>query len=128
MKLPPPTVCRKIRRLHAMARSPINANEAKVAQIKLARLLFEWGLAEADLPEILSATDDNGHPNAGPSGMPSGPQGASAGPTVNVFDLNYALIEDHIMITRHERVAGALWTLHTYVFGRLSPSSTKKVA
>ena len=52
MKLPPPAVCRKIRRLQAKARSPINANEAKVAQIKLARLLFEWGLAEADLPEI----------------------------------------------------------------------------
>jgi hypothetical protein len=118
MKVPPPSVCRKIRHLHAMAQSPINANEAKVAQIKLGRLLYEWGLTEADLPEILAATDDQGRPNGNPSttvgqsGQQSGAQSAPAstnGPQVNVFDLNCALIEDHTPITHHERVATALW-------------------
>ena len=53
MTLPPPKVCRRIRRLHAMTQSP-NANEAAIARSKLDVLLFEWSLTEADLSQILA--------------------------------------------------------------------------
>jgi hypothetical protein len=35
-------------------------------------------------------------------------QGSSAGPTINVFDLNYVLIEDHITILHTQVVLDAL--------------------
>jgi hypothetical protein len=39
-------------------------------------------------------------------------------PAVNVLDLILALMERHVAITAEERVAVALWVLHTYVFER----------
>jgi hypothetical protein len=38
------------------------------------------------------------------------------GPAVNVFDLNSALIEDHVTLTQRERIAAALWITHTHIF------------
>jgi hypothetical protein len=35
-----------------------------------------------------------------------------------MLDLVLRLIEEHIAITAEERVAVALWLLHTWVFGR----------
>ena len=43
---------------------------------------------------------------------------ASAGPAVNVLDLVLRLLELYIVIPLHERMAAALWLLHTYVFDR----------
>jgi hypothetical protein len=122
MRLPPPAVCRKIRRLHAMAQSPVNENEARVARIKLERLLYEYRLTEADLPGILAATDDEGHPASQVGGSFQGPSGSTSGPRVNVYDLAYVLTEDHVSITRHERVAVTLWILHTYIFRQFAIS------
>jgi hypothetical protein len=43
---------------------------------------------------------------------------AGAGPTINVFDLNSALIDDHVTVTVRERTAISLWITHTYLFRR----------
>ena len=41
-----------------------------------------------------------------------------AGPTINVFDLDSALIDDHVTVTVRERTAISLWITHTYLFRR----------
>ena len=44
--------------------------------------------------------------------------GHFSGPAVNVLDLVLRLIELHIAISPEERLATALWALHTYIFDR----------
>ena len=46
-----------------------------------------------------------------------------AGPTINVFDLNSALIDDHVTVTVRERTAISLWITHTYLFRRFRITS-----
>ena len=112
MRLPPDKVCRLIRKLYASTSSPFE-HEAEVAKEKLRVLLFEHSLTEADIPAILAATDDHGQKLSSAS-FPS----AGAGPTINVFDLNSALIDDHVTVTVRERTAISLWITHTYLFRR----------
>jgi len=102
MRLPPDKVCRLIRKLYASTSSPFE-HEAEVAKEKLRVLLFEHSLTEADIPAILAATDDHGQKLSSAS-FPS----AGAGPTINVFDLNSALIDDHVTVTVRERTAISL--------------------
>jgi hypothetical protein len=95
-----------------------NANEAANARDKLTKLLAEHGLSWNDLPAILAASEPRnsnaGAANARPSGR------ANAGPELNVLDLTLYLIEAHIAITAEERMAVALWVLHTYVFDQFT--------
>ena len=111
MRLPPDKVCRLIRKLYASTSSPFE-HEAEVAKEKLRVLLFEHSLTEADISAILAATDDHGQKLSSAS-FPS----AGAGP-INVFDLNSALIDDHVTVTVRERTAISLWITHTYLFQR----------
>jgi hypothetical protein len=113
MKLPPPRICRLIRRLHAMTRSS-NPNEASVAKTKLERLLFEWSLSESDIDGIIKATNDSGQPNGG--GATSGTVTDDDIAGINLFDLIFTLLAEHVVVTIHEYTAAALWNLHTYVF------------
>ena len=53
MTLPPPKVCRRIRKLHAQLGS--GAKDRDVAHEKLVQLLAEYGLSWNDLPKILNA-------------------------------------------------------------------------
>jgi hypothetical protein len=122
VNLPPPKVCRRIRQLFAMLGSP-NASEAENARDKLHKLLAKHSLTWNDIADILRLTDDSGHPqprdafsttrpSTGPSTRPS------TGPAVNVLDLVLRLIELHLTLAPEQRMAKALWTLHSYVFGR----------
>jgi hypothetical protein len=112
MTLPPPNVCRKIRKLHALIGSP-NTKEAEVARSKLNALLAEYALSWNDIPEILAAS-------AGSDATRSAPPDPSDQPEVNVLDLVLFLIEKHIAVTPAERMAIALWILHTWVFDRFT--------
>ena len=112
MILPPPKVRELIRKLHAMLGSPSD-KEALSARKKLSRLLAKHELSWNDLPAILAGINaSNSRANAAPSGGPVDP------PKFNVLDLVLRLIEEHIAITAEERMAVALWLLHTWVFGR----------
>jgi len=108
MTLPPPSICRKIRKLHAMLGS--NAKEAEVALSKLNVLLAEYSLTWNDIPEIL----------AGSAVHAAQPPDPSDKPEVNVLNLLLVLIETHIAVTPAERMAIALWILHTWVFDRFT--------
>ncbi len=92
-----------------------NVNEAQVARDRLLRLLGKLGLTWNDLPTVLAAgvtTDTNAAPQAATV--------AADAPAVNVLDLVVRLIELHVAITAEERVAVALWILHTYAFDRFT--------
>ena len=108
MTLPHPSICRKIRKLHAMLGS--NAKEAEVALSKLNVLLAEYSLTWNDIPEIL----------AGSAVHAAQPPDPSDKPEVNVLNLLLVLIETHIAVTPAERMAIALWILHTWVFDRFT--------
>jgi hypothetical protein len=114
MTMPPPKVCERICQLHALIGST-NANEAQVARDRLLGLLGKLGLTWNDLPTVLAApvpTDA--------SAVPQAATVAADGPTVNVLDLVMRLIELYIAITAEERIAVALWILHTYVLDRFT--------
>jgi hypothetical protein len=114
MTMPPPKLCERICQLHALMGSA-NANEAQVAHDRLLRLLAKLGLTWNDLPTVLAARV--------PTDTSAAPQAATVAadtPTVNVLDLVVRLIELHIAITAEERIAVALWILHTYVFDRFT--------
>ena len=81
------------------------------ARNKLAQLLAKVGLSWNDLPEL--ARDDT-HTTSPPSSSPT----ATDAPSVNVVDLVLYLLKVHVAVSDEERVAIALWILHTYVFDR----------
>jgi hypothetical protein len=112
MTLPPPNVCRRIRKLHAMLGSS-NVKEAEIAHTKLNALLAEYSLNWNDVPEILAATA--GTTTAAATSAPPSDQ-----PEVNVLDLVLFLLEKHIAVTPAERMGIALWILHSWVFDRFT--------
>ena len=111
MTFPPPRICQRMRALHALIGSS-NANEADSARQKLNKLLAEYGLSWNDLPSILAAIDSNANSAS------TAPEPPREGPAVNVLDLVLVLIEQHVAISPEERLATALWVLHTYIFDR----------
>ena len=90
------------------------AGEVESARDKLIKLLTKHGLTWNDLPAILAATEPPGatSSSASHSQQPSDP------PQVNVLDLVLRLIELHLALTPEQRIAKALWLLHSHVFGR----------
>ena len=90
------------------------AGEVESARDKLIELLTKHGLTWNDLPAILAATEPPGatSSSASHSQQPSDP------PQVNVLDLVLRLIELHLALTPEQRIAKALWLLHSHVFGR----------
>jgi Protein of unknown function (DUF3631) len=112
MNLPPPRVCRRIRQLHAMLGSS-NPNEATNARKKLLELLATYSLTWNDVPAILAETDP---PSA--TASRSSPAGPTEAPEVNVLDLVLRLLELHVAVTGEQRLAVALWLLHTHVYDR----------
>ena len=81
---------------------------------KLLKLLQDHGNTWNDLPDILA---DNGAATDDPSS-----QETTVPPDVNPLDLVISLIERHIAVTEDERLAVALWILHTYVYDRYRES------
>ena len=95
--------------LHVGMGDPVGAR-AKLARRKLIKKLEKYKLNwSADLRAILAAERIDKNP-------PSMAQAATDAPTINVLKLLLALLEDHIAITAEERMAAALWVLHTWVF------------
>jgi Protein of unknown function (DUF3631) len=128
VNLPPLKVCLRIHHLFRLLGAP-NANEAKSADKKLRKLLSTHGLTWNDLPAViveaerLIAEEDAKKRRAEAAARYAGPQtGAKASatdaPQINILDLVLRLIELHIGLTPEQRMAVALWALHTYVFGR----------
>ena len=117
MTLPPPNVCRLIAQLHALIGSPA-AKEAENAREKLVQLLTKHGCSWNDLPEILAAvrTNDPATTNDATSPQPEGTAADAMATHINIFDLIVRLIEKYVAVSDDERIAIALWVLHTWVF------------
>jgi len=121
MSIPSPKICRGIRsRFGQMGSS--NENIAKTAREKLIKLLADHGLTLNDIAACIAAADEDDRVRAGKArhqqqqshGSPS----ATTDPQVNILNLVLDLIEMNIAITPEERMAVALWILHTHVFDR----------
>ncbi len=112
MKLPPPEICLRLKKLHGMLGA--TPNEAANALAMIKKLLAEHGLTWNDLPRIIAANDlqDGGDSVSDPEA----PQDTTDAPRVNPLDLVLRLVEKHIAVPADERLAIALWILHTYVY------------
>lgn len=114
MTLPPLKVCKRIRQLFRSIGDP-NANVAATARDKLFTLLTQHALSWNDIPACIAEADAA---DASRTPKPAPPSAAGPGPEIDVLDLVLHLIELHIAISPTERLAVALWILHTYVFDR----------
>jgi hypothetical protein len=120
MTLPSPKICKRIRQLFHLIGSP-NPNEAANARDKLDKLLAKHGLNWIDIHACVAAADADEKANSGASNSGTAtPQSPTAGPEVNVLDLVLRLLELHVAVTPEERLAVALWILHTHVFSRFT--------
>ena len=117
MTLPPLNVCRLIAQLHALIGSPA-AKEAENAREKLVQLLTKHSCSWNDLPEILAAvrTNDPATTNDATSPPPEGMAADATATHINIFDLIVRLIEKYVAVSDDERIAIALWVLHTWAF------------
>jgi hypothetical protein len=119
MTLPPPKVCQRIRKLHAMVGSS-SPKEAHNAHDKLNHLLAEHGLTWNDLPRILTADGDTGEVRDAGTGAAAPAAAPTEDDIPDLLGLILRLIEDHISTTAEERLAIALWILHCWVFDRFA--------
>jgi len=85
MALPPPKICRRIRKLHAMLGSSTSA-EREAAHKKLTETLAEYGLSWNDLPEILAAVEQH-RTSAAASTSPTAKSARTRAPRVDVLDM-----------------------------------------
>src|SRR5215467_15789381 len=85
MALPPPKICRRIRRLHAMLGSSMSG-ERESAHKKLTETLAEYGLNWNDLPEILAAVGQH-RTSAAASTSPTAKSAPTSAPKVKLLDL-----------------------------------------
>jgi Protein of unknown function (DUF3631) len=118
MTVPPPSVCRRIKKkLHALLGSP-NEGERNAAYKKLSSLLIEHSLTWNDIPEVLAIAAEDARSAEG-ARAPSQPTPPSDAPAdVNPLDLLLVLIERHIAVSPEERMAIALWILHVPVYDK----------
>jgi hypothetical protein len=120
MTMPPPEVCERIRKLFRMLGA--TPNEAENARVRVLALLDEHGLTWNDLGDVLAANVSANAPysSAADDGSADGgttyAKSPNDAPQVNVLDLVLRLIELHVAIVGAERIAAALWILHTYVY------------
>ena len=119
MMLPRSHVRRRIRALHALMGSR-NLSERQNAWEKLDKMLDEHGLSWNDLPAILAAVDARDGADVANDTATDGASPPGAASVPNLLDLVMRLIEEHVAVTPAERMAIALWTLHTYVFEQFS--------
>src|SRR5262249_40309869 len=107
-----------IRDFFRMVGSP-NANEATRFRERLVNLLAKHALSWNDIPDCIAAADEDDRIRSARRAMAAQSSApAAGGPEVNVLELVLHLVERYIAITREERLAVALWILHTYVFDR----------
>jgi hypothetical protein len=85
MALPPPKICRRIHRLHAMLGSSMSG-ERESAHKKLTETLAEYGLNWNDLPEILAAVEQH-RTSAAASTSPTAKSAPTSARKVKLLDL-----------------------------------------
>jgi Protein of unknown function (DUF3631) len=113
------TAARSIRELDAIALDD-NAVEVEIINVLHSgnREAHFVGLSAKQLRHILRNRLDDLKKDRRRDLQRAAPSSGHDGPQVNVLDLVLRLIEDHIAITPEERMATALWILHTYVYDR----------
>ena len=114
--VPSKKVLDRIRKLYAKL-DDSDSNTAEIARTKLEKLMSEHGLKWRDLPEIVRRR--RAHQNAGSSANSTS---QSAGPQVNVLDLTLRLLGLHVRLAEEQRMAVALWILHSHVYDRFPVS------
>jgi hypothetical protein len=120
MSLPSPKICRRVRSLFGQIGSS-NANEATTAREKLMKLLADHALSWNDISACVAAADEDDRVHAAQARHHTprhGPPSSTVAPQYNVLQLVLDLVEMHVAISPEERMATALWILHSYVFGR----------
>jgi Protein of unknown function (DUF3631) len=97
-----------------------NENVAKRAREALLKLLANHGLNWSEIPACIAAADEDDRVKARQQAhrQPTHGSPGSTGSEVNVLELVLHLVEQYIAITSEERMAVALWILHTHVFDR----------
>ncbi len=116
----PERLRRRARGMHELVGRASTLNERRQARNGLIRLLAEESLHwTKDLPGMLAAEWRDKNPANRSSGAATS-QASTDAPTINALSLLLALIEDHIAITPEQRIAAALWVLHTYSYDRYS--------
>jgi hypothetical protein len=118
MTLPAPKICKRIRQLFRLMASS-NLNEAANARDKLIKVLEKHALSWNDIPACVAAADtDDNKATSGNTSNSRTTAAPTASPEINVLDLVLRLLELHVAVTPEERMALALWVLHSYVFDR----------
>jgi uncharacterized protein DUF3631 len=110
--------CIRARSLYRRSTDPGNQHEAAVAEDKLREHLAKRGCTLDDLPEILSHVDDNDEWVDPEPGLPPDPREALW--KRNLLDLLPEIIGKYVGITNDEKLAVALWILHTHVYSRFT--------
>jgi hypothetical protein len=90
MALPPPKICRRIRKLHAVLGSS-TSGEREAAYKKLTETLAEYGLSWNDLPEILAAVEQH-RTSAAASTSPTAKSAPTRARQVSVLDMIAAAV------------------------------------
>jgi uncharacterized protein DUF3631 len=123
---------KRIRQLFAMMGSS-NAAERETARQKLDELLVRHRKNWNDLQELMQGTGNAGawqaawddtHSAAQHAGsaIKAGLPSEAVEEPPNVLQLVHHIIEKHIDMKPHERIAAALWVLHTHIFERFTIS------
>jgi hypothetical protein len=108
--------CIRARQLHRLSTDPSNEHEAAIAAQKLNEHLAKRGCTIDDLAEILSHVDDDDTWIDPATGLPPDPREALW--KRNLLDLLVEVIGVYVGITGGEKLAVALWVLHTYIYDR----------
>jgi hypothetical protein len=90
MALPPPKICRRIRKLHAVLGSS-TSGEREAAHKKLTETLAEYGLSWNDLPEILAPVEQH-QASAAASTSPTAKSAPTRARQLNVLDMIAAAV------------------------------------
>jgi hypothetical protein len=102
------------------------SEETATARTKLNDLLKKNGLTRHDLPKVMAkiemqrmTAEEAAAAATRAAGWKKGPDANDLGiPGNNLLGLMLTLIEEYIWVTAEERLAIALWILHTYTFRR----------
>src|SRR3984893_8199733 len=118
---------KRLQDLWARIIDPASAiEETATARTKLNELLKKNGLTRHDLPKVMAkiemqrmAAEEAAAAATRAAGWKKGPHANDLGiPGNNLLGLMLTLIEEYIWVTAEERLAIALWILHTYTFRR----------
>jgi hypothetical protein len=121
MTMPPPNVCRRIRKLHAMLGSS-SAGERENARKRLMELLAKHTLSWNDLPEILAVASDP-RSSSGSSAQ-SDPRDTTPHPfdddAFTVAGVVDGLVGKYVTMRPHVRTVFSLWICFSHVFERFA--------